>query len=75
MNGRKARKLRKQVYGDDMSPKARKYSPAGRRVTFFGSQGDKEYKVVHTGQVVADELRQQYQKLKKSPNPNPNMAV
>ncbi len=66
MNGRKARALRKQVYGD-LSTRGRKYRPGSSRKLFVQEHGGKEYKVVHTGQVIADELRQRYQKLKKSP--------
>lgn len=64
MNGRKARALRKQVYGDH-SIRGRKFKQVGRGVLFTRYFKDQEYKVVHTGQLIcADPLRQEYQRAK-----------
>lgn len=48
MRGKKAKKLRRKIYGDDFSSRFRKY--------FRSNQ---------TGQILTDERRRAYQKLKK----------
>lgn len=51
MSGKQAKKLRKQIYGADYSPRHRQY----RRAAVAGRPGD---------WIVADERRQAYQKAK-----------
>lgn len=50
MRGTVARKLKKVAYGDDFSPRARKYSP---------HPGG-------TGAIISDRRRQDYQRLKRA---------
>lgn len=62
MNGKRAKAIRQEVYGDDYSPKFREYKGGNRRrvsfLKFFGTN--------QIGTVTADGRRQTYQKAKKN---------
>lgn len=64
MNGKRAKAFRSQVYGDEYSPKFRKYGPSGKKAAKYSPHTKKMYEVP-TGQIVADARRRAYQKLKQ----------
>lgn len=65
MRGKKAKQIRKQVYGDlGSGPQFRKYklTPGTERKI---RKGKRREKLLNTGQLVADDMRRKYQKAKK----------
>ena len=61
MNGRQAKRIRRQVYGDDFSPKFREY----KKITADKGVDGLLIFGVTPGQIVADPRRQAYQKAKR----------
>lgn len=65
MNGKRAKAIRQEVYGDDYSPKFRRYGSAGKKLSKYNAHTKKTY-FGDNGQIVADPRRQAYQKAKKA---------
>lgn len=63
MNGKRAKAIRREVYGDDFSPKFRKYTGENRRTVLYAYGGPM---VNQVGTITADPRRQAYQKAKKA---------
>ena len=62
MNGRQAKRIRRQVYGDDFSPKFRRYTGENRRTDPYAYGGPV---VNQFGTITADPRQQAYQKAKR----------
>lgn len=61
MNGKQAKRIRREVYGDEFSPKFRRYVGENRRKVPFGIG----FAINQAGTIGADRRRQAYQKAKK----------
>jgi hypothetical protein len=64
MNGKQAKRIRREVYGDDFSPKFRRYTGVNRMRSQY-AYGGPGHMVNQYGTIAADPRRQAYQKMKK----------
>ncbi len=72
MNGRVAKRIRKQIYSGDLSPRFRKYKVVTVKIIRIINQDgtprlgqDGKQFEIHRPMLIADGLRRQYQKAKK----------